>query len=78
MIARHAFADHHRYKPVEVAAIIDYAKERDALTVTTEKDHVRLPQELRETVRTLPVTLAWRNPAEPRGLLAPLLARCRG
>ena len=78
VIARHAFGDHHHYRPGEIAAIIDEAKERDALPVTTEKDHVRLPQEARATVRALPVTLAWRNPAEPRALLAPLLARCRG
>ena len=78
VIARHAFGDHHRYRLGEITAILDDAKERGALPVTTEKDHVRLPQEARASVRTLPVTLAWRNPAEPIGLLAPLLARCRG
>ena len=78
VIARYAFADHHRYKPGEIAAIVAYAKERDALPVTTEKDHVRLLQDARAIVRTLPVTLAWRDPAAPRDLLAPLLARCRG
>ena len=78
VIARYAFADHHRYKPGEIAAIVAYAKERDAQPVTTEKDYVRLPPDARATVRTLPVTLAWRNPSEPRDLLAPLLARCRG
>ncbi|MDE0391182.1 MAG: tetraacyldisaccharide 4'-kinase [Rhodospirillales bacterium] len=77
VIARYAFADHHRYKPGEIAAIVDEAKERDAQPVTTEKDHVRLPPEARAMVRTLPVTLAWRDPAAPRRLLAPLLARCR-
>ena len=77
VIARYAFADHHRYKPGEIAAIIAQAKEQDALPVTTEKDHVRLPQATREMVRTLPVTLAWRDPAAPRRLLAPLMGRCR-
>ena len=78
VIARYAFADHHRYKPGEIAAIVEHAKERDAQPVTTEKDYVRLPPDAREKVRTLPVTLAWRNPSAPRDLLAPLLARCRG
>ena len=50
VIARYAFADHHRYKPGEIAAIVAYAKERDALPVTTEKDHVRLPQDARALV----------------------------
>ncbi len=77
VIARYAFADHHRYKPGEIAAIVDEARERGAVPVTTEKDHVRLPPDTREMVRTLPVTLAWRTPEEPRELLAPYVARCR-
>ena len=77
VIARHAFADHHRYTSDEIEAIIDQANERDAVPVTTEKDHVRLPPEARASVRTLGVTLAWRDPAAPRALLAPLVARCR-
>ena len=77
VVARHAFADHHRYKPDEVTAIIEHARERDAVPVTTEKDHVRLPPDMREMIRTLSVTLAWRDPDEPRKLLAPHVARCR-
>ena len=77
VIARYPFADHHRYKRSEIAAIIEYAKQRGAVPVTTEKDHVRLPTDARAAVRTLSVTLAWRDPAMPRALLAPLVARCR-
>ena len=77
VIARHAFADHHRYKPGEIAAIVTDAKERDAQPVTTEKDYARLPPDARAMVHALPVTLAWRDPAALRDLLAPLLARCR-
>ncbi len=75
VIARHAFADHHRYKPGEIAAIVSQAKEQDAQPVTTEKDYVRLPPDAQAAVRTLPVTLAWRDPAALRDVLAPLLAR---
>ena len=77
VLARHAFPDHHRYKAREIAAIVAEANERKALPVTTEKDHARLPPEARGQVRTLPVTLAWRDPAALRALLAPLIARCR-
>ena len=77
VIARHAFADHHRYKPGEIAAIMAQAKERDAQPVTTEKDYVRLPPDAQAAVRALPVTLAWRDPAALRDLLAPLVAHCR-
>ena len=62
VIARHAFADHHRYKPKEIAAIVDYAKKRDAVPVTTEKDHVRLLPDARAAVRTLSVALALARP----------------
>ena len=77
VVARHAFPDHHRYKASEIAAIIAEANERNAVPVTTEKDHARLPPEARRQVRTLPVTLTWRDPAKIRTLLAPLIARCR-
>ena len=77
VIARHAFADHHRYKPGEIAAIVDQSKQRGAVPVTTEKDHVRLPPEARAAVHAFPVTLTWRDPAEPRSLLAPLVECCR-
>ena len=77
VIARHVFADHHRYKAGEIEAIVGEAREKDAVAVTTEKDHVRLPPDTRKIVRALPVTLAWREPEEPRKLLAPLVARCR-
>lgn len=77
VVARHAFPDHHRYKASEIAAIIAEANERNAVPVTTEKDYARLPPEVRRQVRTLPVTLTWRDPAKIRTLLAPLIARCR-
>ena len=54
VIARHAFADHHRYKPGEIAAILSQAKERDAQPVTTEKDYVRLPPDAQAAVRSAP------------------------
>ena len=52
-------------------------KEREAVTVTTEKDHARLSLNAKAMVRTLPVTLTWHNPSEPRDLLVPLVEHCR-
>ncbi len=75
VIARYAFADHHRYGPDEIMEIVEHASARDAVPVTTEKDYVRLPREARPMVRTLSVTLEWRDPAEPRALLEPIVAR---
>lgn len=77
VVARYAFADHHRYRPDEIMRIVERASARDAVPVTTEKDYVRLPEEAKPMVRTLSVALEWRDPAEPRALLRPLVARSR-
>lgn len=73
LIERRAFADHHRYRPGELRELIDTAAAANALAVTTEKDAVRLPAELRAKVVAVPVTVAWRNQADLETLLAPLL-----
>ena len=77
VVACYAFADHHRYRPDEIMDIVEHASARDAVPVTTEKDYVRLPEEAKLMVRTLSVALEWRDPAEPRALLRPLVARSR-
>ncbi len=74
LIARRAFADHHRYRPGELTGLIDSAAAADAMAVTTEKDAVRLPAELRAKVVTVPVAVAWRNQPDLEALLAPVLA----
>lgn len=40
--------------------------------MTTEKDAVRLPPDLRARVETLPVSVRWDDPAALDALLAPL------
>lgn len=57
-----AFPDHHPYTRAEVRAIVDAAWAAGALPVTTEKDSVRLPPDLRAPVMTVGVTIAWREP----------------
>ncbi len=78
VVARHPFADHHRYSPDEIMTLVEEADAKTALPVTTEKDFVRLPEEAKPMVRTLSVTLEWRDPAGIRALLAPLVERCHG
>jgi tetraacyldisaccharide 4'-kinase len=63
LLARHAFADHHRYRRREVQALLAEAAARDALCVTTAKDRVRLPADLQASITILPVTVSWRDPA---------------
>jgi tetraacyldisaccharide 4'-kinase len=71
LLARHAFADHHRYGRREVRALLAEAAATDALCITTAKDHVRLPADLRAPITIMPVSVSWREPE----MLAELLER---
>lgn len=53
----HAFADHYRYKPSEIETILEQARQVDAVCITTEKDHVRIPLPLGNYVKELPIEL---------------------
>jgi tetraacyldisaccharide 4'-kinase len=57
LIERHAFADHHRFRPAELESLAARATATGAELVTTEKDLVRLPREWRERVACVRVEL---------------------
>jgi len=57
------FPDHHPYRRAEIEAILRDADAAGAITVTTGKDAVRLPPDLRDSIRTVAVQVAWRDPA---------------
>ncbi len=57
-----AFPDHHAYRPEEAMALLEQAAALGARCVTTEKDAVRLPADIRAAVDTLPVAVEWRDP----------------
>lgn len=63
LVGRHAFADHHRYRRREVMALLAEAETDDALCVTTAKDRVRLPADLRASITIWPVVVSWGDPA---------------
>lgn len=65
------FADHHTFTSAELSALRRLAQKEQAALITTEKDYVRLPQEMREHVLTLPVAMKL-NDAD--GFTARLLA----
>jgi tetraacyldisaccharide 4'-kinase len=52
------FADHHPYTRGEIEAILRDAAQAGAKPVTTEKDIVRIPPDLRAAIATLNVRLA--------------------
>lgn len=51
------FANHHFFTNAELSALRRIAKKENAALITTEKDYVRLPQDMREEVLTLPVVM---------------------
>jgi tetraacyldisaccharide 4'-kinase len=58
-----AFPDHHPFTAQQVETILAEAESKGAIAVTTAKDAVRLPLELRERVSVLGVRLAWDDEA---------------
>ncbi len=69
------FADHHRYRRAEIERLLSRAAAADALCITTTKDAVRLPPELRASVAVLPVVLCWRATEVLDRLLERAMAR---
>lgn len=57
LLATHAFPDHHRYRPRLLRRLLNEARGTDAMLVTTEKDAVRLPPEMRREVVTLQIRM---------------------
>jgi len=57
----HEFGDHHPYTPEEIDTLLREAAQNNAALITTEKDHVRLPEEYKNQIQTLPITLEWGN-----------------
>lgn len=66
------FPDHHRYSRAELEALI--AQAGGARLVTTEKDLVRIPADLRTRFETLAVRLAFADPAALDAILAEAFA----
>jgi tetraacyldisaccharide 4'-kinase len=66
------FPDHHRFTPGELHRLLAEAARTGAIAVTTPKDAVRLPAELRAKVRVIGVGIVWDDPAAIEALLANL------
>jgi tetraacyldisaccharide 4'-kinase len=75
LVAALPYADHRPYSETEIKAIFKQADAQDAIVVTTTKDAVRLPWNLREQVRVVEGEFIWRDVAKLEHLLAPLFTR---
>lgn len=72
-----AFPDHHPFTEAEIARVLRDAKAAGATPVTTEKDAVRLPQSVRDSVAVLRVRLVPDSPDQLDSLLQPIAGRVR-
>lgn len=61
--ARIPFPDHHRFTAAELSVLKKTAAKEQARLICTEKDFVRLPQDFRQNVLTLPVVMQVNDPA---------------
>jgi len=74
LVARFAFADHQRIPTDEFMRMVELADSANAVLMTTSKDHVRLPEESRPMVKSLPVSVRWDDEGALAGILGPILA----
>ena len=70
VVARDSFPDHHAFAPRSLVRLLDRAARLGAVAVTTAKDAVRLPPDVRAAVRVLGVRLVWEDPGAVDRLLA--------
>ena len=61
IVGWHAFADHHLYSEYEIHEMLKEATEKKAHLITTEKDYMRLPKDLKNNIKTLPITLNFKD-----------------
>ena len=74
LVGTRAFPDHHPYRRAEILALLDEAGRFGVAAVTTPKDAVRLPPDLRALVRVAGVKLLWDDEPAVDRLLDALLA----
>lgn len=69
------FADHHPYSAGDIRYLKRVAADHGARLMTTSKDHVRLPPELREEIEAWPVKAVFDDVAALDAVLAPIFKR---
>jgi tetraacyldisaccharide 4'-kinase len=78
LVEARAFADHHRFRAPEIAALRRAAQRCGCDLVTTAKDMVRLPPGARSGIEVLEVEIGWPEPERLARLLDPVVAAVHG
>jgi tetraacyldisaccharide 4'-kinase len=71
LVTTNAFPDHYPYQRSEIEDLLGEAESNEAVLITTTKDRVRLPPDLRDKVAVLTVALEFTEPEQ----LTPLFDR---
>lgn len=66
------FADHHPYSAADIKFLKSLAARDQARLITTTKDHVRLPPEVRQEIHAWPVTAVFEDITALDAVLAPI------
>jgi tetraacyldisaccharide 4'-kinase len=74
LVVTRPFPDHHAYTARELSELLREARDRQAILVTTPKDAVRLPPDVRSEVTVVGVRLSWREPEQIDQLLGKVIA----
>lgn len=69
MATKIAFPDHHVYTSADAVSLLSTARAQQAQLLTTEKDFVKLPAELKAQTMVVGVHLAWDNEAAFEAIL---------
>ena len=69
VVDEYAFGDHHKYKNSEIRKIYDKSVELNAILVTTEKDWLRLPEEMKTLVKKVPIKIEWQDEKQIKNFL---------
>ena len=62
LVGTRSFPDHHPYRAGEIARLLRAAERAQARLVTTAKDVVRVPRQMRATIEVLEVEICWADP----------------
>jgi tetraacyldisaccharide 4'-kinase len=69
LVTMQSFHDHHPYRADEITHLRETAARENAQLVTTAKDWVRLPPDLRARIEVLDIEIRWRDPVMLRRAL---------
>lgn len=67
------FPDHHPYNKTDIQSLNMTAKAKNAMLITTEKDFIRIPEQYKDDIKTLPIELIWDHPEDVLNLLKTVL-----